>query len=62
MALGALLAFGAVLEEAIAAIGFIPKRLVTNARILNISQQEQQHDSNEYLSFSDDGSHIETPG
>ena len=35
MAVGALVAFGAVSERAIAAIGSIPKRLMTNARILN---------------------------
>ena len=62
MALGALVAFGAVSERTIAAIRSIPKRLITTTRILNISQQDQKYDDNGHLSFSNDGSRIETRG
>ena len=50
MALGALVAFGAVSERAIAAIGSIPKRLVTNARILNAVRERPpttHHENND---------------
>ena len=62
MALGALVDFRAMSERATVAIGSIPKILVTNARIVNISQQEQQYDDNAHLSFNNDGSCIETQG
>ena len=52
MALGALVAFGAVSELAIAAIVAIPKRSITSVRISNLSQPKQQYAYNGHLSFS----------